>query len=523
MVEQAEFGLSVLLRYGLLPAALLALVTAWGLRSAVRLPWARPATDRAIWGLIAAFGVIHGLMASLRYLAYRTTIQDLGFYDQRIWALSITTGLPSLSGVIATLGHFSPVLALHALAYRVCPSALVLLWLQVVAVGLGAYPVYCLARRHLGPGPALAFGAAYLLYPSVAFTVLFDFHPDHLLVPLLLLAFDLLDRGRWWSVAAVSAAMLLVKESLAVTVVAFGAYAVLVTGRYLVGAAVAVGGLVFLLAVLLPASGALFSAGASGSISYGYLGADVPSIVRTLLLSPGAWLPELFQVAKMKFVFLMLAPLAFLPLLGPSALLVAVPGLLMSLLSREPHRYQIWAQYTAPIIAPLFAAAIFGAARLVRAPAPRWLPAGADLRGLVSLWVLAASLYGNVVFSPSPASTVFWLGTPGWLSWSYHAGAYAVGPREREIRRALAAHVPSDPAVSVSSQNSVNSSHLAHRRGFIQFPGDAAFVVVDLRRPPYVWDRVDPAGFSREIDRFRASRPIVYEADGFVIFGPAPR
>ena len=191
-------------------------------------------------------------------------------------------------------------------------------------------------------------------------TEVFDFHPDHLLIPLLLFAFYFLDRGDGWAVAAVSVLMLLIKESLVPTVLAFGAYAVVIRRRYLLGASLALGGLAFFAFVVMRNYAGVFGAGTTGAQSYGYLGSDLATILRTTLLSPGTWLPELAQVPKLKFLFLTLAPLAFLPLFGPAALLVALPGLLMSLLSQHPHRYQIWAQYTAPIIPPLFVAAIFG-------------------------------------------------------------------------------------------------------------------------------------------------------------------
>jgi hypothetical protein len=138
------------------------------------------------------------------------------------------------------------------------------------------------------------------------------------------------------------------------------------------------------------------------------------------------------------------------------------------------------------------------------------------------VWLLGTGLYFNVAFSPSPVSTVFWLAKPEWLSWKFHVAAYRVTEREREIRWALARYVPSDPAVSVSSQNNVNSSHLAHRRTFRQFPAEAAFVVVDVRRPLFLADRIDPEAFMANLDQIRLRQKILYQSDGFVIFGPSP-
>ena len=126
-MEHPGFSLSVLLRYFVLPVLLLGLPILWCGRTGRpwRLGLAQP--DRVVWGLIATFGVAYGLMGSLRYLAYRTTIQDLGVYDQRLWVLSGAQGFPSPGQFVSTLGHFSPILAIHVLLYKIYPSALVLI------------------------------------------------------------------------------------------------------------------------------------------------------------------------------------------------------------------------------------------------------------------------------------------------------------------------------------------------------------------------------------------------------------
>ena len=58
---------------------------------------------------------------------------------------------------------------------------------------------------------------------------------------------------------------------------------------------------------------------------------------------------------------------------------------------------------------------------------------------------------------------------------------------------------------------------------YLQFPGPGAFVVVDTQRPMFVFDRVDPEEFLESVHRFRRERPILYESDGLLIFGPSGR
>lgn len=90
-----------------------------------------PRRYRAVWWLIVAFWGVYGTMGVLHYRAYRTTIQDLGVYDRLIWALSNVWPFPSPSQIVSTFGHFSPIVALHVLAYKIYPSAVMLIGLQV--------------------------------------------------------------------------------------------------------------------------------------------------------------------------------------------------------------------------------------------------------------------------------------------------------------------------------------------------------------------------------------------------------
>ena len=143
------------------------------------------------------------------------------------------------------------------------------------------------------------------------------------------------------------------------------------------------------------------------------------------------------------------------------------------------------------------------------------------MAGLLPWWMAGTALYYNVVFSPSPISTAFWLGQPEWLRWPYHFQAYLITDRERQLHAALERLVPADAAVA--SQNNINSSQPAHRAVYLQFPGPGAFVVVDTQRPMFVFDRVDPKMFLESVQRLRRERPIVYESDGILIFGPSAR
>ncbi len=339
----------------------------------------------------------------------------------------------------------------------------------------------------------------------------------------------------------------LVKESMVPTVIAFGFYTLVVRRQHRLGAGLLIGSVAAFTLVIVPMYGGVFQAG-SVTESYGYLGTSIGDILRTILLSPATWLVEAAKFPKLHFLFLMLAPLALLPLLAPSALLVAVPGFALAMLSQWSPRYQLWTQYVNPVIPPLFVAAILGYKRLVNASLGRRLGyGGAGRDRLMAGWLLGVAVYFNVLLSPSPISTTFWLGSAGipaqtrwpagalapvrsnewlpyaeWVRWPLHWTAYVVGERERHIREALRRYVPASPAVSVSTQNNLNSSHLAHRIQYSMFPGSGDYIVLDTNRPLWVYPGIDADAYAAELASVRRTRPLVHAEDGLLIFGPKP-
>ena len=104
------------------------------------------------------------------------------------------------------------------------PDVRATLWLQGLALALGAIPAYRLAQRRLGSPPAgLAFAMVYLLAPLGQWAAAADFHSVALAAPLLMLAIDALDAGepRLFLVAGLLAAS--TKEEIGLLVAARGA------------------------------------------------------------------------------------------------------------------------------------------------------------------------------------------------------------------------------------------------------------------------------------------------------------
>ena len=180
----------------------------------------------------------------------------------------------------------------------------------------------------------------------------------------------------------------------------------------------------------------------------------------------------------------LLFPLAFLPLAAPLAALAAVPELGLNLLSSTLSQTSVKTHYAAVAVPALFAAAIFGAARL-----------GSRLAYFAALMAVAGMLL---------------LGPFGRVD-------LTADEHDAASRRALAV-VPD--GVPVSATNALGA-HLSDRRRVFSFPllREATWVVVDERRLTFL-DSLKPARSRTALAKLRRnpSWRRVFAEDGVLVF-----
>ncbi len=144
--------------------------------------------------LVVAYAVVFSAAGVLDYVGFRSASYDLGNAVQAIWNTAhghILETTAENGDAFSRLGwHVDPLLAVFAPLWWIWSSPVILLVVQAVAVGLGALPVFWLARKHLGPEKAAtAFALAYLAYPATQWNALdpnLAFHHVSLALPLLL-------------------------------------------------------------------------------------------------------------------------------------------------------------------------------------------------------------------------------------------------------------------------------------------------------------------------------------------------
>ncbi|MFN7952574.1 MAG: DUF2079 domain-containing protein [bacterium] len=289
------------------------------------------------------------------------------------------------------------VMAATALAHRAQTSShafgsSLLLVLQAAVVAAGALPLARLAKRELGdPALVAALAVAYLAYTPLRDVARAGVDPAAFAGPLLLAALVAFRETRWRAGAVAGCAALACDPRAAVIGVMLGGYLLVVLRERRVGAAACAISASWLVCAwwwplsVLGVPLAPLAAGASVA------GLGVGAL--------GAWLA-------------LSLPLALLPLLAPLHLLLALPALLVGGAMAPAEGTVLdasWAALASPL---LFAAAVFGARKLVEREDLRVLlafyPSVEQLRRyLAALLVLGAIVF--VGWSPVAELRATWL------------------------------------------------------------------------------------------------------------------
>jgi uncharacterized membrane protein len=364
-----------------------------------------------------------------------------------------------------------------------------LLIVQAAVVGLGALPLYWLARRFLGrEWPAALIAVAYLFNPGLQSANLFDFHAQMMAGTFLLFAFHYLLERRLAAFVLFAVLASLTKEGISLIVAMMGVYAVLALRRPRWGVPVFIGGVGYFLLVMLLLI-PLFNAGDESRLvdeRYEVLGGSLPGFVVTTLSSPLFVLEHALSGEKVSYLLHLTGYAGLLGLFSPAVLLIPLPEVAINLLSERPQMSNINYHYSATIIPFMYAAFAAGLSNLMRA--------GAYLGDLLpKQWTYR--LPGNTLIEAVPLTAALWLCLFN-VYLDYNKGPFSVSGFDNPVvMRPLpeayienldeaVALIPEDAKVSASNWI---GPHLAHRRHLYLFPviKDAEYVVIDLARPSY--------------------------------------
>lgn len=346
--------------------------------------WRRLAPKVAVIVAIAAYVIYVSIHTILNHHSLGTAAYDLGLQENVLW--NTVHGHLLYSSLMHShyLGvHTSFVLLAIAPIYALVPRPETLLVLQTLAVAGAAWPLFLLARRLLAsPTQAAVVALLWLTHPAVAGGNFYDFHPAALAPLAIFSAGHLWATERWLPFWIAVAAMLTVKEDMAIAVVLIGLVTLLGPQRRVGWALVAVGALAYF---VLQHGVIPHFAGRDHSYAW-YYGEMIPAgegprgLLVTAALNPIFTLKTALTPAKILYLFQLFAPLAFLPFATARGWILTSYGLASALLASRPALNQLGFHYALPVLALAFVGALLGL--------QRWRPPARE-RALVVAVLLA--------------------------------------------------------------------------------------------------------------------------------------
>lgn len=334
--------------------------------------------------LILAYVTLFSGVAILKYYSFSFHDIDLAIINQTFW--NSAHGLFTASGpgqsTILNGGHVFLVVFVLTPLYGLVSSPLTLLVLQSLALGLGAWAVFLLARELLNPTVAILFAVAYLVYPALNYVNLYEFHVIALATPLLLFMFYFHHRRKWGLFLLFIGLSLSCREDVAIPVFAVGIFSLIRTisrkqrewrGElrwFLFPLVVSMVWFLLCIKIIQPyfrpdtIEQAQVTGGALGF--YSWLGGSVSEIVRTIVFHPGVVLKGVFTEPKLLYLFHLSVPVSFLTLFSPTGLVMVLISLIEGLLSQRFTHYSIRYQYSSLITPLIFISAIFGLRNILR-------------------------------------------------------------------------------------------------------------------------------------------------------------
>lgn len=328
--------------------------------------------------LFAALASTLCIIVHWRYVIFRNDV-DLGIFTQVIAGLGHGFSSTAEGNVNHLLVHWSPIIALGRPFVRAW-GPLGLEYFQAVLVAAVLFPVWGLARARFSPPAAFVLVAIAALYPILWANAVGDFH-EMAFVPLLsaVLVYAL-DRRRW-ALSGVAAFLLVcTKEDQFFIVAATG----------LIFAATARGD-------IMGKRAGWGIAGLAIAMSLAYFGVVRPALnphvpygslqFYSWSAAQSAWHDVFSNVvlARVRYVLIVLAPLAFLPCISRYGLFLLVPFVEI-LASYRPVTIAPGAHYSALLTGYALAGFVDGAARLT-ARKPRLGRGLLAAAAVASVWV----------------------------------------------------------------------------------------------------------------------------------------
>jgi uncharacterized membrane protein len=435
-----------------------------------------------VWLLIFAFILTFAILSLRRHAALATNGMDLGNVNQVLWNTAhgnflAFTNMAPIRNRLAL--HVEPILLLFVPFYWIgLGGSRLLLIAQAIIVGLGAFPLYWLARDALAGSRKygvwsrestlptsllptsyslllIVFPLAYLLLPALEAAVVYDFHAVTLAPTFLLFAFYYLEKDRPRLFSLFAALTIACKEDMGLTVAMLGLYILVTRRRWCWGGVTMLVGVAWFAVALFIVQPRFSPAGGNiQAYRYAWLGETPQAMLDTLLRRPTLVWEHVWRQANLPgYLSGLLLPTAFLSAFSPLTWLPTLPSFAINLLSDDPFTWRLEDfHYAAPIVPFVLVSTVYGVRRLAGWAGRRSQTTGRYALTAACCLLLVASLVYHYARGFSPLARPF-------QSWP-------ITDHERRAE-AIFAQVPTSAALF--AQSNLNP-HVSGRRVLYQNP-----------------------------------------------------
>jgi uncharacterized membrane protein len=341
---------------------------------------------------IFTYIVVFTCLTMMRHLSSALGDPDVSIFNQAFYT-ALKYGLPfynTFEGSSHFAFHCSPIFYLLLPLYAIAPGVPILLFLQSLALGLGAWPIFLIAREVLSSRGAdggaenddengwrrrvpLFLALIYLLYHPLHGINYDQFNELSFAVLPLSLAVYFFLRRRMLPFWICSLIFITCKEDAAFVLIFWGLYILFLSFTSERSLKFGLHGLALVLLGTFYIYGYLyvFLPSFAGK-NYGYfgerytgLGSSLLEVVKTILTRPLLVLGMIATKTNFLYFFEMFLPLALIPLLSPGFLWMTIPTFGINMLSKFSSMCNTGSRYTAYLIPFIFTAAAFSFLKLV--------------------------------------------------------------------------------------------------------------------------------------------------------------
>ena len=262
--------------------------------------------------------------------------------------------------------HADFLLILMAPFYLLWSSPKMLIVIQVIALALGALPIYWLGKRILKNKPlALLFSIAYLLYPTLQLNALHDFHATSLTTTFLLFAYWYLVTENPIPFVVFGILAALGKEQFWLITAMMGVVWIFKPKYRWLGIGVTVVSSIIFYLLFWKFIPSVTPAKQYWALEYlSDYGGSITQILKNIVERPTQTITSIVAPDRLYYYFQLLSPTAFLSVLSPWTLLFAAPNVGINVLSTNTLMRMIDYQYTSGITPWIFTSAMYGLAVL---------------------------------------------------------------------------------------------------------------------------------------------------------------